>query len=169
MPSGVNRQRLALLLAVLGKHTDMRPYSVDVHLNVTGGERPRIWHLQGLPVLVPRQTAVGPPFPPFQSPLPGLEMDEPSTDQADVCAPFTSYPLFISYPPLPFLPPPPGLEMNEPSTDLAVVCAIASSYFEQPIARDVALIGEVGLGGELRPVGNIERRIAEAAKVGGVQ
>lgn len=38
MPSGVNRQRLALLLAVLGKHTDMRPYSVDVHLNVTGGE-----------------------------------------------------------------------------------------------------------------------------------
>lgn len=38
MPSGVDRQRLALLLAVLGKHTDMRPYSVDVHLNVTGGE-----------------------------------------------------------------------------------------------------------------------------------
>jgi hypothetical protein len=38
MPSGVNRQRLALLLAVLGKHTEMRPYSVDVHLNVTGGE-----------------------------------------------------------------------------------------------------------------------------------
>lgn len=37
-PSGVNRQRLALLLAVLGKHTEMRPYSVDVHLNVTGGE-----------------------------------------------------------------------------------------------------------------------------------
>lgn len=126
--------------------------------------------------------------------------------------------------------------MNEPATDLAVVCAIASSYFEQPIARDVALVGEVGLGscamlgtvlapsltpglptiwscwcfrvvwvcamqghwgrvgtaallpslgslltsaaaaaaagraqvglgGELRPVGNIERRIAEAAKV----
>lgn len=33
--------------------------------------------------------------------------------------------------------------MTEPATDLAVVCAIASSYFEQPIARDVALIGEV--------------------------
>ena len=54
--------------------------------------------------------------------------------------------------------------MSEPATDLAVACAIASSYYEQPIPRDVALIGEVGLGGELRPVGNIERRIAEAAK-----
>lgn len=49
------------------------------------------------------------------------------------------------------VPPPPhhhiffgaGLEMSEPATDLAVACAIASSYFEQPIARDVALIGEV--------------------------
>ena len=39
MPSGVNRDRLALLLAVLGKHTEMRPYSVDVHMNVTGGAR----------------------------------------------------------------------------------------------------------------------------------
>jgi DNA repair protein RadA/Sms len=94
-PSGVNRQRLALLLAVLGKHTEMRPYSVDVYLNVTG-----------------------------------------------------------------------GLEMSEPATDLAVACAIASSYFEQPIARDVAMIGEVGLGGELRPVGHIERRIGEALKLG---
>ena len=122
--------------------------------------------------------------------------------------------------------------MSEPSTDLAIVCAIASSYYEQPIARDVACIAEVrvapgrrpcpprppaglparlllpcrmavcalpgrvrmyaislpplthprspstaavlhrappppqvGLGGELRPVGNMERRIAEAAKV----
>lgn len=36
-PSGVDRQRLALLLAVLGKHTDLRPYSFDVYLNVTGG------------------------------------------------------------------------------------------------------------------------------------
>lgn len=33
--------------------------------------------------------------------------------------------------------------MSEPATDLAVACAIASSYFEQPIARDVAMIGEV--------------------------
>lgn len=57
-----------------------------------------------------------------------------------------------------------GMEMSEPATDLAVACAIASSHLEQPIPRDAALIGEVGLGGELRPVGNIERRIAEAAK-----
>lgn len=32
--------------------------------------------------------------------------------------------------------------MKEPSTDLAVACAIASSYFEQPIGRDVVMIGE---------------------------
>ena len=41
MPSGVKRDRLFLLLAVLGKHTDMKPWGVDVHLNVTGGERAR--------------------------------------------------------------------------------------------------------------------------------
>lgn len=36
--------------------------------------------------------------------------------------------------------------MSEPATDLAVVCAIASSYYEQPIGRDVAMIGEVRAG-----------------------
>lgn len=45
--------------------------------------------------------------------------------------------------PPPCLLPDAGLEMSEPATDLAVACAIASSYFEQPIARDVAMIGEV--------------------------
>lgn len=37
MPSGLKKERLWLLLAVLGKHTDMRPFVVDIHLNVTGG------------------------------------------------------------------------------------------------------------------------------------
>ncbi len=45
MPSGINPKRLALLLAVLAKHTEIRPYSVDVCLNVTGGE---CWWLGGL-------------------------------------------------------------------------------------------------------------------------
>jgi DNA repair protein RadA/Sms len=39
-PTGVRKERLWLILAVLGKHTPMRPYTVDVHLNVTGGAPP---------------------------------------------------------------------------------------------------------------------------------
>jgi hypothetical protein len=53
MPSGVNRERLALLLAVLGKHTEMRPYSVDVHLNVTGGVCWGVSLCRRLPALLP--------------------------------------------------------------------------------------------------------------------
>ncbi|BDA50962.1 DNA repair protein RadA [Coccomyxa sp. Obi] len=59
-----------------------------------------------------------------------------------------------------------GLTLTEPATDLAVALAVASSYFERPIGRDVAVIGEIGLGGELRPANHIERRVVEAAKLG---
>ncbi|DBB12270.1 TPA: hypothetical protein ACH3X3_006374 [Trebouxia sp. C0006] len=59
-----------------------------------------------------------------------------------------------------------GMIMTEPANDLAIAVAIASSYYEQPIARDIACIGEIGLGGELREVGRIEQRMAEAAKLG---
>lgn len=37
-----------------------------------------------------------------------------------------------------------GLTLTEPATDLAVALAVASSYFERPIGRDVAVIGEIG-------------------------
>lgn len=37
-----------------------------------------------------------------------------------------------------------GMTMTEPASDLAIAVAIASSYYEQPIARDIACIGEVG-------------------------
>ena len=94
-PTGVRKERLWLLLAVLGKHTDMRPYRVDVHLNVTG-----------------------------------------------------------------------GLTISEPAADLAIVAALASSYYERPIPPNTALLGEVGLGGELRPVYQLEKRILEAVKLG---
>lgn len=56
--------------------------------------------------------------------------------------------------------------MAEPATDLAVALAIASSYYDRAIPRELALIGEVGLGGELRQVPQTERRLAEAAKLG---
>ncbi|KAL6778234.1 hypothetical protein ACKKBG_A17420 [Auxenochlorella protothecoides x Auxenochlorella symbiontica] len=95
VPSGVKRERMQLILAVLSKHTDMKPFMHDIHLNVTG-----------------------------------------------------------------------GLIMAEPATDLAVALAIASSYYDRAIPRELALIGEVGLGGELRQVPQTERRLAEAAKLG---
>ncbi len=59
-----------------------------------------------------------------------------------------------------------GLKVSEPAVDLAVSLAIASSFREMPLAPDVAAIGEVGLSGELRRVGQVERRLAEAGKLG---
>lgn len=83
-PTGIRKERLYLLLAVLRKHTRLQSHTVDVHLNVTG-----------------------------------------------------------------------GMNISEPAADLAIVAAIASSYHEQPLPRDVAFVGEVGLGGELRPVAQV--------------
>ncbi len=59
-----------------------------------------------------------------------------------------------------------GLRIGEPAADLAVAVAIASSYRDIPVASDLAIIGEIGLSGELRSVGQIERRLREAAKLG---
>ncbi|MBI2942502.1 MAG: DNA repair protein RadA [Chloroflexi bacterium] len=59
-----------------------------------------------------------------------------------------------------------GLKVSEPAADLAVAVAVASSFREVSIATDLAVIGEVGLSGELRRVGQLERRLAEAANLG---
>lgn len=59
-----------------------------------------------------------------------------------------------------------GLSLNEPAADLAVSMAIASAALDKPISADVALLGEVGLSGEVRSVGQIERRIQEASRLG---
>ncbi|MDQ1300510.1 MAG: hypothetical protein QG637_428 [Chloroflexota bacterium] len=59
-----------------------------------------------------------------------------------------------------------GLEVAEPAADLAIAAAIASSARSRPVAADLALIGEVGLSGELRSVGHLPRRLNEAAKLG---
>ena len=79
VPSGVLRDRLSLILAVLSKHTPMKPFSVNVHTNVVA-----------------------------------------------------------------------GLTMREPASDLAIAVAIASSYYERPVPADMAVIGEIGLAGEVR-------------------
>jgi len=59
-----------------------------------------------------------------------------------------------------------GLRIEEPAADLAIVMAIASSIRNKPIAQDTVVVGEVGLGGEVRSVGQITNRIKEAARIG---
>lgn len=59
-----------------------------------------------------------------------------------------------------------GLTVDEPAVDLAVAAAIASSARNTPVRADTVLIGEVGLSGELRLVGQMPNRLREAAKLG---
>jgi DNA repair protein RadA/Sms len=59
-----------------------------------------------------------------------------------------------------------GVRLNEPAGDLAVAAALASSIYDRSLPRDAVFLGEVGLGGEIRPVSQTERRLAEAAKMG---
>lgn len=59
-----------------------------------------------------------------------------------------------------------GLRIDEPAADLAVATAIASSYRDQAVRADTVLIGEIGLSGELRMVGQMQTRLREAAKLG---
>ncbi len=59
-----------------------------------------------------------------------------------------------------------GLKMAEPAVDLGVALAIASSLSDVALDRTLVAIGEVGLLGELRPVGQLERRLTEAARLG---
>jgi DNA repair protein RadA/Sms len=59
-----------------------------------------------------------------------------------------------------------GLTVSEPAADLAVAAAIASSVRNQPVKVETVLIGEIGLSGELRMVGQMPSRLREAAKLG---
>ena len=59
-----------------------------------------------------------------------------------------------------------GLRVEDPGLDLGVVCAIMSSYLDISLERGDCFAAEIGLSGELRPVGRVEQRIAEAEKLG---
>jgi len=59
-----------------------------------------------------------------------------------------------------------GIRIDEPAVDLAICCAIASNFSDKFARNDTVVIGEVGLGGEVRSVNHIEKRIQEAAKLG---
>lgn len=59
-----------------------------------------------------------------------------------------------------------GLKINEPAADLSVAVAIASSFKDYRVWDDLAVMGEVGLSGELRNIASAEKRIKEASKLG---
>ena len=59
-----------------------------------------------------------------------------------------------------------GLRLQEPAGDLAIAAALASSVYDRPLPAGAVFLGEVGLGGEIRPVSQAERRIAEAERMG---
>jgi len=59
-----------------------------------------------------------------------------------------------------------GIRLQEPAGDLAVAAALASSVYDRPLPADTLFIGEVGLGGEVRTVSQVDRRVAEAANMG---
>jgi DNA repair protein RadA/Sms len=59
-----------------------------------------------------------------------------------------------------------GLRLAEPAVDLAIALAMASSYDAVPLPADLAILGEIGLSGELRSISHLERRLVEAAKLG---
>ena len=59
-----------------------------------------------------------------------------------------------------------GMKILEPSLDTAVIAAVSSSYLDHVIEPNVITFGEVGLSGEIRSVTHLDKRIAEAKKLG---
>lgn len=59
-----------------------------------------------------------------------------------------------------------GVRLDEPGADLAVAAALISSVLNRPAPADVIFLGEIGLGGEIRPAGRVERRVQEAVRLG---
>lgn len=59
-----------------------------------------------------------------------------------------------------------GVWIDEPAVDLGVVAAVVSNFKDVPVRKDTLIMGEVGLGGEVRGISQIERRIKEGEKLG---
>lgn len=62
-----------------------------------------------------------------------------------------------------------GVKVIEPAIDLAVALAIASAHINRPIAPGTLAVGELGLGGEIRPIPHLEARLKEASRLGASQ
>jgi DNA repair protein RadA/Sms len=59
-----------------------------------------------------------------------------------------------------------GLEANEPGADLAIALSVASAFKDKTLGQDLVVFGEVGLGGEIRPIAHLEKRIKECERMG---
>ncbi|HLV10634.1 MAG TPA: S16 family serine protease, partial [Halanaerobiales bacterium] len=59
-----------------------------------------------------------------------------------------------------------GFQVDEPAIDLGIIGAVISSFRDKPLPDGIALVGEVGLAGEVRAVSRIDQRIKEAGKLG---
>jgi DNA repair protein RadA/Sms len=59
-----------------------------------------------------------------------------------------------------------GVKVVEPAVDLGIVSAIASSFLDKPIRGSTVVLGEVGLTGEVRAIGQVEARVGESKKMG---
>lgn len=59
-----------------------------------------------------------------------------------------------------------GLKINDPALDLAVCVSIISSLLNQTVDKKTIILGEVGLGGEIRNIGKLEQRLKDAEKLG---
>jgi len=59
-----------------------------------------------------------------------------------------------------------GVKIDEPAVDLGVLAAIASSFLDKTVPFATLVLGEVGLAGEVRAIGNVESRLMEAHKMG---
>ncbi len=59
-----------------------------------------------------------------------------------------------------------GIRVVEPAADLALLLAIAGAHYKRSLPAATAVIGEVGLGGEIRPVAQLEQRVREAVRLG---
>ena len=59
-----------------------------------------------------------------------------------------------------------GLGVEEPATDLAIAIALVASFRDRVVDPDMIILGEIGLGGQIRPVSQLETRLREAAKLG---
>ena len=59
-----------------------------------------------------------------------------------------------------------GVKIEEPAVDLGIALAIASSFHDRALNESLAVAGEIGLTGEVRPISSIEKRLAEAGELG---
>jgi len=59
-----------------------------------------------------------------------------------------------------------GIRLADRGVDLAICLAVASAFLNKPLSGNIAAVGEVGLLGEVRKVGGLEKRVKEAKKLG---